>query len=85
MKKQDIIAFIAKDNSIPKTLAKKVFESTITCITQWLDAGQKVSIMWFGSFEKRKIARKLKAPNTAQAKVYNFTVVRFKQGSTLKS
>jgi DNA-binding protein HU-beta len=86
MKKQDLIAKIAKDTGISKTAAGAALDSAIDGIRKALKKGDSITFVGFGSFDTRvRKARTGRNPFTGgTVKIPKRRVVRFKPGKALK-
>ena len=86
MNKQDIIAKIAKDTGVKKTIAAAAVDSIIDGITRSLKKGDSVSFVGFGTFKvSNRKARLARNPQTGAAiKIPKRRVPRFSAGKSLK-
>jgi DNA-binding protein HU-beta len=86
MNKQDIIAKIAKDTGLTKTIAAAAVDSIIDGITRSLKKGDSVSFVGFGTFKvSNRKARLARNPRTGAAiKIPKRRVPRFSAGKFLK-
>ena len=86
MNKQDIIAKIAKDTGVSKTVAAAAVDSIIEGITRSLKKGDSVSFVGFGTFKvSNRKARLARNPQTGAAiKIPKRRVPRFSAGKSLK-
>jgi nucleoid DNA-binding protein len=86
MNKQDIIAKIAKDTGVKKTIAAAAVDSIIDGITRSLKKGDSVSFVGFGTFKvSNRKARLARNPQTGAAiKIPKRRVPRFSAGKALK-
>ena len=86
MNKQDIIAKIAKDTGLTKTIAAAAVDSIIDGITRSLKKGDSVSFVGFGTFKvSNRKARLARNPQTGAAiKIPKRRVPRFSAGKSLK-
>jgi nucleoid DNA-binding protein len=86
MNKQDIIAKIAKDTGLSKTIAAAAVDSIIDGITRSLKKGDSVSFVGFGTFKvSNRKARLARNPQTgASIKIPKRRVPRFSAGKSLK-
>jgi len=85
MNKRELIAAVARDAGISKTLAQKVLESIIENVTKTLREGNRVTLTGFGTFSviERK-ARKGRNPQTGEEiKIPAKKVVGFKPRADL--
>jgi len=86
MNKQELIAKVAKDADLSKSVAEKAVNTLIETIKASLKKGNKVILLGFGTFSvsKRK-ARKGRNPQTGEAiKIPARKVPRFTAGRGLK-
>ncbi len=86
MTKVELIAKVAADAQISKKDAEKAVGAMLEGITNALKAGDKVSLVGFGTFETRKReARTGRNPQTKQEiQIPACTVPAFKAGKGLK-
>ena len=86
MKKQELVAAIAKKSGLSKPDAAKALKATTETITEALAMGETISLVGFGTFKTKKRAeRTAKNPRTGEAiKVAAATVASFKVGKALK-
>ena len=87
MNKQQLIARLAKDAGVSKTLASKMVSTTIAAITKSLKKGDAVTLVGFGTFKTAvRKARKGYNPLTgAMIKIPRRKTVRFSAGKALKT
>lgn len=85
MNKSDLIDQVAADADIPKTKASAAIKSIMETITAALKAGEKVTLVGFGTFTVHKRnARKGRNPATGEAiKIKAKKVVKFRAGYDL--
>jgi len=86
MNKQELIAKVAKDADLSKSVAEKAVNTLIETIKASLKKGNKVILLGFGTFSvsKRK-ARKGRNPRTGEAiKIPARKVPRFTAGKRSK-
>lgn len=86
MNKADLVEKIATDVEVSKTLASKMVDSFIANVKEALKAGQKVTLIGFGTFSvyQRK-ARTGRNPQTGKKmKIPAKKVPKFTPGSALK-
>ena len=88
MKKAELVAKIAEDAGLTKVQAQKALNSFITATTAALKAGDKISLIGFGTFSAvKRAARKGRNPRTGKeikiaAKTHGkFTAGKKPQGS----
>ena len=68
MNKTELIAKVAEDTGLAKKDAAAAVESVLTTITDTVAAGEKVSLIGFGTFEKKhREARTGRNPRTKEA------------------
>lgn len=86
MNKTELIAALAEKAETTKTQASAVLDAFIETITDQLQAGDKVTLIGFGTFETAKrAARAGKNPRTGEPlKIAAATVPKFKAGKALK-
>ena len=85
MNKTELVSSIAEKSGLSKADAKKALDATVEAIADALKAGDKVSLVGFGTFavaerpERQGINPATKAPITIAAK----KVAKFKAGAEL--
>ena len=86
MKKQELVAIIAKEAGISKVAAAKALKATTDAIGDAMAKGENVQLVGFGTFgSKKRSARMGKNPRTGEAiKIAASTVAGFKAGKALK-
>jgi DNA-binding protein HU-beta len=86
MTKADLIANIATDAGIKKSVAEKVVESFVNSIEKALKNGEKVTLTGFGTFQcTSRAARTGRNPRTGkEIKIASCNIPKFKPGSKLK-
>jgi len=86
MNKTDLIAAVAEKSELSKKDAEKAVGAFLSAIEESLKAGEKVSIVGFGTFEaKSRPARKGHNPQTRQEIDIPASVLpTFKAGKALK-
>ncbi len=86
MNKTELIAVVAEKCAVSKKNAEKSVNAALCGITDALKAGEKVSLVGFGSFEaKKRPARKGHNPMTgAEIDIAASTTPAFKAGKALK-
>ena len=85
MNKGELIETIAKDSDMSKADSEKVLNSMLNTITKAVTAGDKVSLIGFGTFSVNdRAARQGRNPQTGQSiQIPARKVVKFKAGSKL--
>ena len=85
MNKADLIENVAKDCNMTKALAGQVLNSILNTITDAVAAGNKVSLIGFGSFSvAERAAREGRNPQTGKIiQIPAKKVVKFKAGTKL--
>ena len=86
MNKTELIAAVAEKSGISKKDAEKAVSAALTTITEALQAGDKVQLVGFGSFEvKKRNERTGRNPKTKESiKIPASKVPVFKPGKALK-
>lgn len=86
MTKTELIAAIAEKTGASKKDSDAALVATIEAITEALKAGDKVSLVGFGTFEaKKRAAREGKNPRTGEKITIPATIApTFKAGKALK-
>jgi len=84
--KTELIDFVAADADIPKAVAARALESTISAVTLTLKKGGSVSLIGFGTFAVGKRAARVgRNPRTgASIKIKAAKVPKFRPGKALK-
>jgi DNA-binding protein HU-beta len=84
--KADLIANIAIDVGIKKSIAEKVVESFVNSIEKALKNGEKITLTGFGTFQcTSRTARTGRNPRTGQEiEIASCNIPKFKPGSKLK-
>ncbi len=87
MNKADLIAQIAEDAGITKTEANAAIDSFTSAVTKALKAGDKVTLVDFGTFSvSSRAARAGRNPQTGAAiKIKAKKVAKFKAGKELSA
>ena len=87
MNKTELIAQIAAKSGLSKKDAEKALAATIDSVTEAMAAGDKVTLVGFGSFEvKSREARMGRNPKTKEAiEIPASKAPVFKAGAALKS
>ena len=85
MNKGEIIKKVAQDCDLSKAAAEKVLNSVMGVITDAMEAGDKVTLIGFGTFSvTERAAREGRNPRTGKKiKIPAKKVVKFKAGSKL--
>ena len=67
MNKAELISAIAAESGLSKADSKKALEAFVSCVSQSLKDGDKVSLIGFGTFSvKRRDARVGRNPRTGE-------------------
>ncbi len=87
MNKAELIAKLAEDAGITKTQANAALDSFIEAVTKTLKAGDKVTLVGFGTFSvSKRQARNGRNPQTGDViKIKAKKVARFKAGKDLQA
>jgi DNA-binding protein HU-beta len=87
MNKQELISVVASKAGLTKVDAKKGLDATIEAVGEALKAGDRVSLVGFGSFSvSERSARTGRNPQSGKAiKIPAKKVVKFKPGSELST
>ena len=85
MNKSDLVEKMAKDCDISKAVAEKALNSVVDAIMEAMSAGDKVTLIGFGTFSvAERAAREGRNPQSGKAiKIAAKKVVKFKVGSKL--
>lgn len=85
MNKSDLVEKMAKDCDISKAVAEKAINSVMDAIMEAMSAGDKVTLVGFGTFSvAERAAREGRNPQSGKAiKIAAKKVVKFKVGSKL--
>lgn len=85
MNKAELIDAIAADSGLSKADAKKALDGFVNATTNAMKAGDKISLVGFGSFSvSSRAARTGRNPQTGkEIKIAAKKVVRFKAGAEL--
>lgn len=85
MNKADLIEKVAKDCDMTKAFAEQVLNSILSAITDSVAAGDKVSLIGFGTFSvSERAAREGRNPQTGKTiQISARKVVKFKAGAKL--
>lgn len=86
MTKADLVGKIADDAGITKAVAEKALNSFVSAVTDALAAGDKVTLVGFGTFDvAERTQREGRNPRTGETiTIPASKVVRFKVGNKLK-
>ncbi len=87
MNKEQLVASVASQTSLPKTDCQRVIETTLRITKESLIKGEKIKLMGFGTFYKAKRqAKKGRNPNTgAQIIIKPRYVPSFRAGKEFKA
>ena len=85
MNKGELVAKVAKDCDVSKAIAEKALNSVMDAILEAMSAGDKVTLIGFGTFSvAERAAREGRNPQSGKKiKIAAKKVVRFKVGSKL--
>ena len=85
MNKGDLVAKVAQDCNLTQAAAEKALNSVLGAITDAVAAGEKATLIGFGTFSvSERAAREGRNPQTGKAiKIPARKVVKFKAGSKL--
>ncbi len=86
MNKTELVAAIAEKSGLSKKDSEAALSATVEAVTEALKAGDKVSLVGFGTFETRERAARVgKNPATGESiEIAACTVPAFKAGKALK-
>ena len=86
MNKTELIAAVAEKSGISKKDAEKAVSAALTTITEALQAGDKVQLVGFGTFEvAERAAREGRNPKTGETMpIAASKTPKFKAGKALK-
>ena len=86
MNKTELIDYVASNADIPKAVAARAIESTISAVKLTLKQGDSVSLVGFGTFAVGKRAARVgRNPRTgASIKIKAAKVPKFRPGKALK-
>lgn len=86
MNKKELVENVAKEAKITRVDAEKVLDAVLETISETLAAGEKVSLVGFGTFEtKYRAAREGRNPQTGETLQIPATIAPvFKAGKVLK-
>jgi DNA-binding protein HU-beta len=87
MTKTEVVAKVAEEIKVPKTVAAKALDAVLDSITQAIHAGDKVSFTGFGTFSVvKREARTGRNPQTGkEIKIEAKKVPKFSAGVTLRA
>ena len=87
MSKTELIAAVAEKAGLTKKDAEKALNATLEAVTETLQAGEKVAIVGFGTFETRDRAARdgLNPATKEKIRIAAATVPAFKAGKALKA
>jgi DNA-binding protein HU-beta len=87
MTKAEIVAKMAEEINVSRTLAARGFMTAINCIAQAMKKDERVTIVGFGTFSVvRRKARKFKNPRTGkEMKIVARRVPKFSAGAALRT
>lgn len=85
MNKGELVEKVAKDCDVSKAAAEKALDSVLAAISDAVAAGDKVTLIGFGTFSvTERAAREGRNPQTGKKiKIAARKVVKFKAGSKL--
>jgi len=85
MNKGDLVEKVAKECDLSKAAAEKALNSILDAISDAMAAGDKVTLIGFGTFSvSKRAAREGRNPQTGETmKIPARKVVKFKAGSKL--
>jgi DNA-binding protein HU-beta len=86
MTKADLVAKMADSAGVTKAVAEKALNSLISAVTDALAAGDKITLVGFGTFDlAERSQREGRNPRTGETiTIPSAKVVRFKAGNKLK-
>ena len=86
MTKADLIAAVAADAGITKSVAEKALDAVVDAIEKALKKGDKVTLTGFGTFQcARRAARTGRNPRTGkEIRIDACSVPKFKPGNKLR-
>jgi DNA-binding protein HU-beta len=86
MTKADLIASVASDAGLKKSVAEKVLNSFMDNIQKALKNGDKITLTGFGTFQcTERVSRTGRNPRTGQEiKIPSCSVPKFKPGNKLR-
>jgi DNA-binding protein HU-beta len=87
MNKAELIDAIASESGLSKVDAKKALDGFVTATANAMKAGDRISLVGFGSFSvSNRAARTGRNPQTGkEIKIAAKNVIRFKAGAELSS
>lgn len=85
MNKTELVEKVAKECTLNKSAAEQVLNSVLSAITEAMRAGDKVSLLGFGTFSvSERASREGRNPKTGETITISAKkVVKFKAGSKL--
>ncbi len=85
MNKTELIEKIAAGSGLPKTEAKKALDATLAAVKEALVAGDKVSLVGFGTFSvnERPAREGINPSNKTKIMIAAKKVAKFKAGAEL--
>lgn len=86
MNKKELVENVAREAQITRVDAEKVLDAVLETISETLAAGEKVSLVGFGTFEtKYRAAREGRNPQTGETLQIPATIAPvFRSGKVLK-
>jgi len=86
MNKVELVANLAEKAGLSKTQAEKAFDGVFEVVAEALEAGEKVVVTGFGTFEvKERVARLGHDPRTKEViSIPSLKAATFKPGKLLK-
>ena len=86
MNKTELIAAVAEKAEISKKDSEKALKAFVDVVTEQLNAGDKVQVVGFGTFEvSERAARERRTPQTGETmKIAACKAPKFKAGKALK-
>lgn len=87
MNRQELIERIATSEKLPKAQAARILETTLTAIKETVKAGDKLTLVGFGTFKlQERPARTGRNPSTgAEIKIPATKVPKFVPGTAFKT
>lgn len=86
MTKAELIASVAAEAGLKKSVAEKILTALTDCIEKALQSGDKVTLTGFGTFQcTRRASRTGRNPRTGkEIKIPACSIPKFKPGNKLK-